>query len=98
MNDDLVILISELKQKEAIQVTEQRLKSGQDPLNILDDGKKAMQIAGRRFLRRTALKSASTLSAKAGDTLLTAVYGLTKPGMKMSRQWSNSPDSMVCID
>ena len=49
MNDDLVILISELKQKEAIQVAEQRLKSGEDPLNILDDGKKAMQIVDRRF-------------------------------------------------
>ena len=44
MNDDLVTLISELKQNEAIQITEQRLKSGEDPLKILDDGKKAMQI------------------------------------------------------
>ena len=49
MTDDLVVLISELKQKEAIQLTEQRLKSGEDPLKILQDGKKAMQIVGRRF-------------------------------------------------
>ena len=49
MNEDLVTLISELKQKEAIEVTEQRLKSGEDPLKILADGKKAMQIVGQRF-------------------------------------------------
>ena len=53
MNDDLVTLIAELKQKEAIQITEQRLKSGEDPLKILDDGKKAMQIVGRRFSEGT---------------------------------------------
>jgi 5-methyltetrahydrofolate--homocysteine methyltransferase len=49
MDEDLVTLISELKKKEAIEVTEQRLKSGEDPLKILDDGKKAMQIVGTRF-------------------------------------------------
>jgi 5-methyltetrahydrofolate--homocysteine methyltransferase len=49
MNEDLVTLISELKQKEAIEVTEQRLESGEDPLKILADGKKAMQIVGQRF-------------------------------------------------
>ncbi len=53
MGEDLVTLIAELKKQEAIQVTEQRLKSGEDPLKILDDGKKAMQIVGRRFSEGT---------------------------------------------
>ena len=53
MDEDLVSLISELKQKEALQLTEQRLKSGEDPLKILDEGKKAMQIVGRRFSEGT---------------------------------------------
>jgi 5-methyltetrahydrofolate--homocysteine methyltransferase len=53
MDDDLVILISELKQKKAIEVTEQRLKAGEDPLKILADGRKAMQIVGRRFSEGT---------------------------------------------
>ena len=49
MDQELVTLISELKKTEAIQLTEQRLKSGEDPLKILEDGKKAMQIVGTRF-------------------------------------------------
>jgi len=53
MDRDLVALISELKKKEAIEVTERRLKAGEDPLKILDDGKKAMQIVGARFSEGT---------------------------------------------
>ena len=49
MDSDLVALISELKKKKAIEVTQQRLNSGDDPLQILDDARKAMQIVGRRF-------------------------------------------------
>ena len=49
MADDLVALIYELKQKQAIEMAERRLESGEDPLKILDDGKKAMQIVGQRF-------------------------------------------------
>ena len=53
MDRDLVALISELKKKEAIEVTERRLKAGEDPLKILDDGRKAMQIVGARFSEGT---------------------------------------------
>ena len=53
MDNDLVELISELKKKEAIEVTERRLKAGEDPLKILDDGRKAMQIVGARFSEGT---------------------------------------------
>ena len=49
MDNDLVALISELKKKEAIEVTQQRLSAGEDPLQILDDARKAMQIVGGRF-------------------------------------------------
>lgn len=49
MDENLVKLISELKKEKAIQVTERRLNSGEDPLNILEEGKKAMQIVGTRF-------------------------------------------------
>jgi methanogenic corrinoid protein MtbC1 len=49
MDNDLVDLISELKKKEAIEVTQQRLSAGEDPLQILDDARKAMQIVGGRF-------------------------------------------------
>ena len=81
-NEDLVTLISELKQKEAIQVTEQRLKSGEDPLKILDDGKKAMQIVGRRFSEGTYFIPDLVYSGK----ILEQIAELVKPGLAQAPQ------------
>jgi len=47
--EDLVTLLSELKEQDALRATEKRLNAGEDALKILDDTKKAMQIVGRRF-------------------------------------------------
>ena len=77
MADDLVALISELKQKEAIEMAERRLKSGQDPLKILDDGKKAMQIVGRRFSEGTYFIPDLVFSGK----ILEQIAELVKPGL-----------------
>ena len=82
MNDDLVTLIAELKQKEAIQITEQRLKSGEDPLKILDDGKKAMQIVGRRFSEGTYFIPDLVYSGK----ILAQIAELVKPGLAQAPQ------------
>ncbi len=49
MPEDLVTLLSELKEQDALRATEKRLSAGEDALKILDDTKKAMQIVGRRF-------------------------------------------------
>jgi 5-methyltetrahydrofolate--homocysteine methyltransferase len=77
MGEDLVTLIAELKKQEAIQVTEQRLKSGENPLKILDDGKKAMQIVGRRFSEGTYFIPDLVYSGK----ILEQVAELVKPGL-----------------
>ena len=77
MDEDLVSLISELKQKEALQLTEQRLKSGEDPLKILDEGKKAMQIVGRRFSEGIYFIPDLVYSGK----ILGQVAELVKPGL-----------------
>ena len=77
MGEDLVTLIAELKKQEAIQVTEQRLKSGEDPLKILDDGKKAMQIVGKRFSEGTYFIPDLVYSGK----ILEQVAELVKPGL-----------------
>ncbi len=80
MGEDLVTLIAELKKQEAIQVTEQRLKSGEDPLKILDDGKKAMQIVGRRFSEGTYFIPDLVYSGK----ILEQVAELVKPGLSQA--------------
>jgi 5-methyltetrahydrofolate--homocysteine methyltransferase len=46
---DLVKTLADLKEKEAIQIVEDRLKAGEDPLKILDDARKAVEIVGKRF-------------------------------------------------
>jgi methanogenic corrinoid protein MtbC1 len=51
MADDLVKALAELKEKEALRIAEERLDAGENPLNILDDGRSAMEIVGQRFER-----------------------------------------------
>jgi 5-methyltetrahydrofolate--homocysteine methyltransferase len=46
---DLVKTLADLKEKEAIKIVEDRLKAGDDPLKILDDARKAVEIVGKRF-------------------------------------------------
>ncbi|NIS68644.1 MAG: methionine synthase [Proteobacteria bacterium] len=49
MAEDLVTFLSDLKEQDALRVTEERLNAGEDALRILDDTRKAMQIVGWRF-------------------------------------------------
>jgi methanogenic corrinoid protein MtbC1 len=49
MAKDLVNALADLKEKEALSIVEERLKKGDDPLKILDDAKKGMEIVGKRF-------------------------------------------------
>jgi len=46
---DLVRTLADLKEKEALKIVEDRLKAGEEPLKILDDARKAMEIVGKRF-------------------------------------------------
>ena len=83
MASDLVALISELKKKEAIEATQRRLNAGEDPLNILADARRAMQIVGERFSAGTYFIPDLVYSGK----ILEAIAAIIKPGL------SPSPDS-----
>jgi 5-methyltetrahydrofolate--homocysteine methyltransferase len=52
MDEDLAELIVDLKEEEALKIAEARLRAGEDPFNILDDCRKAMEIVGKRFETR----------------------------------------------
>lgn len=84
MEDNLVTLISELKKIKAIQVAEQRLKSGEDPLKILEDGKKAMQIVGTRFSEGIYFIPDLVFSGK----ILEHIAELVKPALSRMPQTS----------
>jgi methanogenic corrinoid protein MtbC1 len=49
MAKDLVNTLADLKEKEALKIVEDRLKAGEEPLKILDDARKGMEIVGQRF-------------------------------------------------
>lgn len=49
MAEDLVKALSDLQEKEALRIVEERLGAGDDPLSILGDARRAMEIVGERF-------------------------------------------------
>lgn len=46
---DLVHLLADLKEQEAIKVVKDRLGKGEDAMKILDDARSGMEIVGKRF-------------------------------------------------
>ena len=49
MAEDLVSTLADLKEKEALGIVQDRLSAGDDPLSILDDARRALEIVGKRF-------------------------------------------------
>lgn len=49
MTDDLLKVLADLQEKEALRIVEERLQAGDDPLEILHDSRRAMEIVGKRF-------------------------------------------------
>jgi 5-methyltetrahydrofolate--homocysteine methyltransferase len=49
MAGDLVKALADLREKEALKITEERLSAGDDPLNILNDARRGLEIVGKRF-------------------------------------------------
>jgi len=49
MAKDLVSTLADLKEKEALKIVEDRLSASEDPLKILDDARRALEIVGNRF-------------------------------------------------
>jgi methanogenic corrinoid protein MtbC1 len=49
MAENLVSVLADLKEKEALKIVEDRLNTSEDPMNILSDARKALEIVGNRF-------------------------------------------------
>lgn len=49
MSQDYVNLLADLKEDEILKLTKERIDSGEDPMNILNDSRKGMEIVGKRF-------------------------------------------------
>ena len=49
MSGDFVNLLADLKEDEVLKLTKKRLESKEEPLKILEDSRKGMEIVGKRF-------------------------------------------------
>ena len=49
MAGDLVSTLADLKEQEALKIVEDRLSAGEDPMGILSDSRKALEMVGNRF-------------------------------------------------
>jgi methanogenic corrinoid protein MtbC1 len=49
MAKDLVSTLADLKEKESLKIAEDRLTAGEEPLKILEDSRRGMEIVGKRF-------------------------------------------------
>jgi methanogenic corrinoid protein MtbC1 len=49
MSGDLKTMLADLKEKDALEIVKNRLDMGGDPLSILDDARRGMEIIGKRF-------------------------------------------------
>ena len=49
MAKDLVKTLADLKEQEVIKIVQDRLNAKEDPLKILEDARKGMEIVGKRF-------------------------------------------------
>jgi methanogenic corrinoid protein MtbC1 len=49
MPGDLVSALADLKEKQALEIAQNRLDAGDDPFGILEDARRAMETVGKRF-------------------------------------------------
>jgi methanogenic corrinoid protein MtbC1 len=49
MDEKLINLIADLKEKETLALVTEKISGGVDPLSLMDDTRKAMEIVGKRF-------------------------------------------------
>ncbi len=49
MSGDLPTLLADLKDKEVLELVKKKLDSGEDPMKILEEGRKGMEVVGQRF-------------------------------------------------
>jgi methanogenic corrinoid protein MtbC1 len=49
MAENLVNALADLKEEEALKIVKDRLNTGEEPLKILEDARKGMEIVGKRF-------------------------------------------------
>jgi len=82
MSGDFANLLADLKEDEVLKLTKQRIESGGDPLKILEDSRKGMEIVGKRFADGEYFLPELVFSGE----LLKQVNELVKPHIKQAAE------------
>lgn len=80
MSSDFVSLLADLKEDEVLKLTKQRIESGEDPMKILEDSRKGMEVVGKRFADGEYFLPELVFSGE----LLKQVTELVKPHLKQA--------------
>jgi 5-methyltetrahydrofolate--homocysteine methyltransferase len=81
-SEEFINALVDLKEEEAVQIVEERLKAGEDPFKIMDDIRRAMEIVGNRFANNEYFISDLLY---AGEILKT-ITALIKPKLSKEAQ------------
>jgi methanogenic corrinoid protein MtbC1 len=82
MSDGLVNLLADLKDEEVLDLVRKKLESNEDPLKILEDSRKGMEVVGERFANDEYFLPELVFS---GD-LLKRVTELVKPHLTVAAE------------
>jgi methanogenic corrinoid protein MtbC1 len=80
MAGDLVNLLADLKEQEALKAVKDRLAAGEDAMKILDEARKGMEIVGKRFAESQYFVPDLVYSGE----ILKAVTEIVKPQLKQA--------------
>ena len=78
MSGDYVNLLADLKEDEVLKLTKERLASDEDPMKILEDSRKGMELVGKRFADGEYFLPELVFSGE----LLKQVTDMVKPNLK----------------
>ena len=82
MSGDYVSLLADLKEDEVLKLTKERIDSGEDPLKILEDSRKGMELVGKRFAEGEYFLPELVFSGE----LLKQITDLVKPHLKQAAE------------
>ncbi|MFX1509453.1 MAG: B12-binding domain-containing protein [Promethearchaeota archaeon] len=74
-SEKLVSVLADLKEEEALKIVKDRLNAGDDPLKILEDARRGLEIVGHRFANKEYFISDLIYSGE----ILSAITELVKP-------------------
>jgi trimethylamine corrinoid protein len=82
MSGELAILLSDLKEPEALKFVEKALKEGSDPMDLLGQAREGMNIVGERFAREEYFIPDLVFSAE----ILKRIVKLLEPHLKQGAE------------